>query len=239
MLTNAAHVSGSPAWIQLAPTGTAPAPRLEQSAVYDVNTNSMIVFGGNDCFQTDFADVWVLSNANGLGGTPTWKQLTPSGTPPSARSGASAVYDSADNELIVFAGEDSTGSVNNDVWVLSGANGSGGAPAWTQLSPSGGPPTARVAQTAVYDATNNRMTIFGGDSATALLGDVWVLSDANGLGGTPTWIELGSFSTFAEARAFHAAVYDPSTNKMIVFGGATGTGLGTNDVWVLSHANGL
>src|ERR1039457_3882780 len=79
------------------PPGSAVTPRehnlFPDTAVYDPNSNRMIIFSGNDCFSTSYNDVWVLSNANGLTGTPAWTQLTPTGASPSARYGASAVYD--------------------------------------------------------------------------------------------------------------------------------------------------
>jgi hypothetical protein len=198
----------------------------------------MIVFGGNDCFSTNFGDVWILSNANGLGGTPTWNQLSPTGTPPGTSEGHTAVYDPSSNRMVVFGGTIG-GSSSNEVWVLSNANGQGGTPTWTQLSASGTLPPGRNGSSAVYDPTTNRMTIFGGGNATDIFGDVWVLSNANGLGGTPAWTQLGPFPFFAEARDSHTAVYNPNTNKMTVFGGAIGFADQTvNDVWILSHANG-
>ena len=57
---------------------------------------------------------------------------------------------------------------------------------WTQLSPSGTPPVARGlhGSTGVYDSGNNRMIVFGGrDGSGNNLNDVWVLTNANGLGG--------------------------------------------------------
>ncbi len=66
----------------------------------------------------------------------------------------------------------------NDVWVLSNANGLGGTPVWTQLSPNPDPligyPMPRSSHTAVYDNTNNRMTIFGGSNGSTTLNDSWV-----------------------------------------------------------------
>ena len=54
------------------------------SAVYDGITNRMIVFGGATCDPCGGRnDVWVLTNANGLGGAPAWLELFPSGEPPS------------------------------------------------------------------------------------------------------------------------------------------------------------
>jgi hypothetical protein len=237
VLTNANGNGGIPEWIQLNPSGSAPAARLRHSAVYDSNTNTMIVFGGNDCFSTIFGDVWLLSNANGVGGTPVWTQLSTSGASPGTSQDHTAVYDPSSNRMIVFGGG-LGGSNSNEVWVLENANGTGGTPTWTQLSPSGTPPAGREEHSAVYDPSHNLMTVFGGNNSTSVLRDTWVLSNANGLGGTPTWKQLGPFNVFAEARTVHAAVYNPKTNKMTVFGGALTNALDTNDVWVLSHANG-
>lgn len=220
VLSNANGSAGTPAWINTTPSGVAPAPRLFHTAVYDPNTNRMIIFGGADCFQTDYNDVWVLSNANGLGGTPAWTQLAP-GASPAPRSYASAVYNPTNNVMIVYGGEISGGAFPGDVWTLSNANGLGGTPAWTQLAPSGAP-AARAGQSAIYDTVSNRMTIFGGQTSSGSdLNDAWVLSSANGLGGTPAWTQLNPAGSIPPApRAFHTAVYDPASNVMTIFGGA-------------------
>ncbi len=240
VLTYANGNGGKSEWIQLNPSGGAPAPRLGHSAVFDPNTDTMIAFGGDNCFGTNFADVWILSDANGVTGTTTWKQLSPAGTPPSARVNQTAVYDPSSNRMIVFAGY--TGStIFNDVWVLSNANGSGGTARWTKLSPSGTLPVGRTQPSAVYDAINNRMIVFGGSATgSGLLGDLWVLSNANGSSGKPAWSELAPSGILSEARTAHTAVYNPSTNKMTIFGGlvTSDENLDTNDIWVLSDANG-
>jgi hypothetical protein len=245
VLTNANGFGGTPTWIQLIPSGPLPPPRLVFAAAYDSKTDSMIIFGGNDCFSTLFNDVWVLSNANGVSGTPTWTQLQPAGVAPLAREFPAVVYDSINNRLTVFGGgtTTSTSGYMNDVWVLENANGTGGTPAWIELSPTGGPPSPRGGPTGVYDEINNRMTVFGGVSASdSFLNEVWVLSDANGVG-SPAWTELGPFETFAQARSGHSAVYSPVRNEMVVFGGVISAGpsgvTDINDIWTLTHANGL
>src|SRR5262249_38056715 len=109
------------------------------------------------------------------------------------------------------------------------------------LSPTGTLPQARTQNSSIYDPASNRLTIFGGENITnnTILGDTWVLTNANGLGGTPAWIQIASSSTnYAEVRATHTAVYNPATNKMIVFGGTISATGATNNVWVLDHANG-
>jgi hypothetical protein len=238
ILSGANGQSGTPNWIPLTTSGTTPAPRIYAGGVYDPNTNSMIVFGGNNCSTGYFDDVWVLSNANGESGASAWTQLSPSGTAPAARESASAVYDSSNNLLTIYGG-DASGSTFGDVWVLSHANGTGGTPAWTQLSPSGTLPTTRTGQTAVYDSAGNRMTVFGGINSGTTLTDTWVLTSANGIGGTPSWTQIATSGT-APSLAYHSAVYDSSANNMYTFGGSsTQDKLATEDhAFTLTVANG-
>jgi hypothetical protein len=236
VLNHAAGVTGTPVWIQLSPSGGPPSARLRFSAVYDPGTNHMIVFGGNDCFSTNFSDVWILSNANGLGGTPAWIQLNPSGTSPGPTEDQTAVYDSGSNSMIVFGG--TTGS-GNEVWLLSNANGNGGTPSWSQLSPTGTLPAGRNEPVAVYDQADKRMTIYGGNNSTEVFSDSWVLSNADGTTGTPAWTQLGPI-TGAPARTTAVAIYNSATNQMTVFGGNSALGGGlSNATFVLSKANGL
>lgn len=79
----------APTWTQLRPTGGPPSARAEHSGVYDPTSNRMIVFGGQAGFRF-FNDVWILANANGLGGTPMWTQLNPTGGPPVRDMGVAA-----------------------------------------------------------------------------------------------------------------------------------------------------
>lgn len=239
VLTNANGNGGTAAWIQLGPAGGPPAARLQQGGVYDPTSNTLMIYGGYNCFSTVFSDFWVLSNANGVGGTPTWTQLSPSGGP-GPRDAMGAVYDPTSNEFILFGGGNGSEYLN-DVWVLSNANGTGGTPAWTQLSPTGTLPMARGGLSAIYDPTSNTMTIFGGDNSSGSpLGDAWVLTDANGLGGTPAWMQIASSSLyFPTPRHDHTAVYNPTTDVMTIFGGDFGLGqYSANDVFLLNDANG-
>jgi hypothetical protein len=142
------------------------------------------VFGGNSAGEV-YNDVWLLSNANGTGGTPTWTQLLPSGTLPVARANNSTTYDPTTNSITIFGGEQISQQPLGDTWALSNANGLAGTPAWTQLSPSLYFPAARDFHTGVYDPSTNNLTIFGGGIITSeapatFLNDVWILSQANG-----------------------------------------------------------
>jgi hypothetical protein len=238
-LLQGANGTGTATWGEVDPTGTAPAPRVYSAGAYDPTTNAMIVFGGNNCSTGYFNDAWVLTHANGIGGTPAWHELKTSGTPPSERESASAVYDSVNNILTIYAG-DAGGAGFGDVWTLSNANGSGGTPVWTELSPSGTAPVARTGQTATYDSASDRMTIFGGVNGGTTLTDTWLLTSANGIGTTPSWIQITTTTT-APSLAYHSAVYDPTANDMYVFAGAsTANKLSTNShAFTFYGANGI
>ncbi|MFZ0732892.1 MAG: kelch repeat-containing protein [Candidatus Sulfotelmatobacter sp.] len=241
VVTHLNSQGGSPAWKAYSATGTLPPVREGQVAVYDPNTNKMIVFGGTDCNGNYYNDLWILSNADGSTATPSWAQVTPIGTGPSPRSQATAIYDSVNNVMTVFGGGSSTTAVYGDVWTLSNANGVTGTPTWIQLSPRGTAPAARMAQSAIYDATNNRMTIFGGSNNRGkVLNDGWILTYANGIGGTPSWMQI-HFTAAGPYRKSHTAIYDPVSDDMVIFGGDSQIPLTFTDdhVLILSEANGL
>ncbi len=239
LLEGANGHSGSPAWVQLNPSGTGPSARIRSSVVYDPTSNSMIVFGGNNCSKTYYNDVWVLSNANGVGGTPAWKKLSTFGTSPSVRESSAVIYDSTNNVLTIYGG-DGNSVDDGDVWTLSNANGSGGTAIWTQLTPTGTAPMARTGVSAIYDAVHNRMTVFGGFYKSVTLTDSWVLSFPNGIGGTPAWTKLASTGT-APSVGYYSASYDTVANAMYIFAGSSSANKlsGDDHAFILSNANGI
>ncbi len=223
---------------QLLPTGTLPKGRYGHVSTYDPNSNRMTMFGGAEGSpEVCGNDVWLLDNANGSGAA-SWFELTPNGTAPPARVYSSAVYDPVTDSFIVFGGNNCSTGYFNDVWVMSSANGESGTPAWTKLSPTGTLPPARESASAIYDSVNNIMTIYSGDVGGNGLGDVWVLSHANGTGGTPVWTQLHPTGTAPGARTGQTAVFDSVTNRMIIFGGIN-AGLTLSDTWLLNSPNGL
>ncbi len=245
VLSNANGLGGTPTWTQLSPTGGTPSGRHAAMSVYDPTTNSMIIFGGclSGCTPAG-NDVWVLSHANGKGGTPAWTQLAPSGAAPNPRINSSAAYDPATNRLMIFAGQNGGGSAcstYSDTWVLTNANGTGGAPAWIQLSPTGGPPAGQYGPTTFYDSTNNRMTVTGGSGivggSCSPTNAVWELSNANGLGGAPVWTNLipqGAAGAPANFGGVTTGVYDAVNNRGLLQAQSP-----TNTVWAIINANGL
>ena len=101
--------SGTPAWTNLRYLGSTGVglQRFNHSSVYDLNTDRMIAFVGDegDPLLDTKNDLLVLANANGLGGTPQWTVLLQNGATgsPTARELHTAVYDATNNRMIVSA----------------------------------------------------------------------------------------------------------------------------------------
>src|SRR5437879_3900094 len=116
-----------------------------------------------------FAPMLLLVFGGAMLEAQTWVQLAPTGSLPNGRVDAAAVYSPASNRLIVFGGYTVHTSSHfpflNDLWILTGANGTGTA-AWQQVIAQGatGSPPPRETNTVVYDAGSNRMIMFGGDN---------------------------------------------------------------------------
>ncbi|HET9253224.1 MAG TPA: kelch repeat-containing protein [Candidatus Eisenbacteria bacterium] len=210
-------------WKRLKPTGTAPAARRGHVAIYDPVGDRMIVQGGTAA--SSLSDTWALSLS---GATPVWTQLMPSGTPPSARFGHTGIHDSARNRLVIHGGQ--SGIVfRNDVWALTLS----GSPAWTQITPTGGPPATRSRHTAVYDTVRDRMVVFGGTNGIDSWNDTWALPFA----GTPAWSELLPSGTPPTPRFGHEAIYDAPRDRMVVHGGEEGGEQPSGAVFTLGFAS--
>ena len=262
ILEDADGTTGIPSWTQVS-TESGPGVRSSHTAVYDTNSNRMIIFGGKVGVGSNGSsvltnEVWVLENADSLDAEnpPEWMKLSPTGGP-SGRAEHTAVYDPGNNRMVVFGGNIGVGSngsdlLTNEVWVLENANGAETdlPTTWTQLKPDEGP-SGREAHTATFDPSTNRMIVFGGsasvgtDDSSTRTREVWVLENANRIeeNNLPRWTRLLP-SGDPGARDLHAAIYDPPTNRMTVFGGnrqvvSTDDSTLSNDVWILENANGL
>ncbi|HET9326817.1 MAG TPA: kelch repeat-containing protein, partial [Candidatus Eisenbacteria bacterium] len=213
------NLSGTPTWAQLSPAGTPPAIRYYHTAIYDGTRDRMVVFAGRNNNNIVLNDVWALS----FSGTPTWTQVTPSGTPPPIREAHSAVYDGPRDRMVVFGGIDpALSGQKNDTWALS-LSGSG---SWTQIVPNGGPPPMRYGHTAIVDAPRDRMLMFAGVGDAGQFTDVWSLSFTNPI----KWTDLSPNGPTPSPPMFYfASVYDPLRSRMVSFD--------KDDFWALAITN--
>ena len=169
--------------------------------------NELVLFGGRRP-GTIFGDTWTRTGA-------TWTLHNPTRSP-SARTGASMVFDPATSQLLLFGGSATTGTgFSNQTWTWNGSN-------WTQLHPATSPP-GREDQQMAYDAATKTVILFAGFHGTGYWDDTWSWN------GT-TWTQLNP-ATSPSGRDSAAFIYDPATSQMILFGGFRGTGFAPGDTW--------
>jgi len=82
---------------------------------------------------------------------------------------------------------------------------------WTQKQDIG--PSARAGSAMAYDATNQRVVLFGGDPGADALSDTWEWDGR-------LWTEAAD--TGPSGRYGHAMAYDPARQRIVLFGGANG-----------------
>lgn len=184
-------------------------------AVYDSANDRIIYFGGLTGSAQRTNDVWQLkADANGMY---VATRLKPSGTKPAQRWLMAGCYDSVNQRMVIWGGQNS-GGVLSDTWALSLTSGS---EAWTQLTPTGTAPTAAWQPCYAYDTGNKRLYIHGG--ATDGAGTTFTaqlvylnLSTTNG-----AWTITSSTGGLAVRGA--ALGFDNSSSRLVCFGGHDGT----------------
>ena len=221
------------AWTSLSANVPAPSARREHVAIYDAANNRYLMFGGYGYGSTsadyNFNEVWSLTMSD----PPTWSLLTVSGTPPGPRKQSQWGYDIARNRLLVFGGygQHYGGSENvtwqNDVWQLSLLD---ETPTWTELFPTGTPPTGRLAGISVYDPLRQRFVGFGGTAGAPV--DTWSLD----LSGDPAWGVIDTGGQNPAGAYGMGCIYDPLRDRMVVFGGSLGEAYfgSQNNTWELT-----
>jgi len=208
--------AGTPTWT-LVGSGTPPGSRFGHCAILDSTYHRMIVHGGTTgAVGGDYDDVFQVDL-----GSYTWSPL-PLNTVsfPFARHGHAAIYDPANQRMLMYGGNDDIGSVE-EVWELTLPDPTLIAPAnggtWTDVTPVLSGPGPRSEHIGVHDPSGNRMIVHGGRDATpppaAPSPDAWALDL-----GALTWSLIPATGSPA-ARYGHAAVLNGT--RMMGFGGFT------------------
>jgi hypothetical protein len=134
-------------------------PRSGHNLVYDSANDRLLLFGGSttNVFGTATNELW-----EGLSGG-VWTRLTPGGTAPSARWGAAAVFDESRGRLVVFGGQDTTGTQSNEVFEYDGTD-------WVGPLVTADSPAARDGAAAFY--LLGFTYIYGGEGVSGYLDDL-------------------------------------------------------------------
>jgi hypothetical protein len=230
---HAASVSATPAgtaplvnvtpegWLHISEKAApVPSPRDGAATAFDARDGYLVLFGG--CTKKDCpnGETWRYQDGG-------WFNLTPGlARAPAPRTDAAMVYDASDGYLLLFGGLGAAGPLS-DTWIFQYGQ-------WTPLSlPSAAPvPPARTSAGITYDAADSDVLLFGGAAANgAPLGDTWGF--AGGL-----WTNLTQAGGAGPApRSAFGLAYDPTTSRVVLFGGTGSCGMTCGDTWSFAQGH--
>jgi hypothetical protein len=144
------------------------------------------------------------------------------GSVPTARRGATFVYDKASDQTILVGGAagQSAGEVPGSTWMWNGT-------VWTRLHPVSAPPCDRFSAASAYDDFTGQVVLFGGQGPPQGPPQVgWNKADTWSWDGT-SWI-LRSPATTPPERSWAAMAYLPTVKRLVMFGGMNDLG----DTWL-------
>jgi hypothetical protein len=157
----------------------------------------------------------------------TWKQASPSSSPP-VLAWAAAAYDPVHDQIILFGGAPTIngGTTTDQTWAWNGTT-------WAQLSPANKPP-ARWTHGMVYDEDRQVIVLFGGlatDQVGSGLADTWEWDGTN-------WTQVTTANA-PSPRGIHGAMaYDSVQKKVVIRGGGTFPGQTVfGDTWTYDGTN--
>jgi hypothetical protein len=184
------------AWSALKAGPAGPRWRNFASLAYDSGRRVLVLYGGLQSETRQFVDLWEWDGV-------TWTQHTGDG--PGPRESAGMAYDAARGEVVLFGGAQS-GRMMNDTWAWDGEQ-------WRQLADAG--PPARFPAGFAYDPAREHILLFGGHAVNqrgfTTFGDTWAWDGA-------AWQALAD--TGPAPRDGARMVFDPQTQRMLLFGGA-------------------
>lgn len=203
-------------WTQLQPA-TSPSPRAEAGMAYDPDRDLIVLFGGNsgpwDCSGVHNAntETWEFDGAD-------WHQVFTAHSPPRFIGGG-MVYDQARHQMVLFTGWQACEfGWHNETWAYDGTD-------WTQVASGELGGKWRYDIHMAYDAGRQRVVLFGGyyhGGSGCSLNDTWEYDGSQWTQRYPTTTPAG--------RCGQSMAFDPSRNKVVMFGGTSNNGL-YNDTW--------
>jgi cysteine-rich repeat protein len=194
-------------WTALINNGYIPPKRFFHAGAYDPKRGVEWIFGGDDDTETPIAQLVSFDGS-------TWRSYSPTGTPPSPRSGPALAYDRKNDRVVVFGGQ----GVAADTFVYSPT-----ANTWTSSAPTPSP-GARSNAAMAYDAKRERTVLFGGIANGVMLNETW---EWNG----SAWTLMAPAAP-PPARAAAAMTYDEARERIVMYAGVDVAGARIyNDVW--------
>lgn len=207
------------AWTQQSPAAS-PSPRMAAGMAYDPVHQQVVLFGGQSG-NTFLNDTWTWNGTN-------WTRQQPT-LSPTPRNAPALAWDSVQNRMLLFGGYEAIGIFYADTWSWNGSS-------WIELTANfvteGAGPAPRAAAMMSEDAANGSIVMFGGVTATSVLGDTWVWYDTS-TGGR--WTQMSPAAS-PPARSGGRLAYSPGATAPILFGGIDAGSALLADTWTWDGA---
>ncbi|MBL8899810.1 MAG: hypothetical protein JNM84_19420 [Planctomycetes bacterium] len=203
-----ASVSNAQSWRPETPAAVPP-PRAAHAMATDVGRGRILMFGGA-AGSSYLGDTWEYDGS-------TWSALT--GPAPAARARHAMAFDAQRATAVLFGGIRGVGFNDwfGDTWEHR-------AGAWQQRASAHHPPV-RFGHAMAGDPVRGRVVMFGGRtrSGTVFLADTWEWDGVDWIPRTPAHAP--------SARMGHAMAFDPSSGRVLLFGGLPLGGPAAGDTW--------
>lgn len=175
--------------------------------VFDEARSQLLLIGATESLQTE------MYRLNGS----SWEKLTPE-TLPACANGSVAVYQSVEQNVLLYGGGCANGTQSVETWIWNGTN-------WTKLTP-GRTPGAIQNHTMAYDASRNEPLLFGGAAMTSVRNSTWRFRSG-------TWARADHDVT-PGPRSLFVFQGDPDRNVTWLFGGRNAADT-FGDLWMLEN----
>jgi len=223
----ALSLAGNGVWTRLDAQANDTPALTGHRAVYDVPRDRMVTVFGYEPVRGYDSSVWTFSPLGADVGS--WSNQWFAG--PHGRTGPGAALDAARERMLMVGGY-YRGLQNHflsniylkDAWWLDLHT-----PEWVALQSAPPLPRGVYGPSAIVDAARDRVVLFGGSDDSGASADVLALALTNGT----SWETLTPGGVSPPPRNSHSAVYGSRRDRMVVFGGCSGTAA-LNDTWILA-----
>jgi N-acetylneuraminic acid mutarotase len=181
-----------------------PPPMNGHEMVFDSINEKIILYGGVQTWFYDYP-------------TNVWTQVFPNENPHERNFHAMA-FDQISGKVYLFGGF-SEGDIDDAFWSYDYSTN-----IWVELTCTTKPPS-RYGHNLVYDANNQQLLLYGGNSFEGLRTDFWSYNST-----TNNWTELTS-ATQPSGRKWSGMSYDSLNQQIILFGGTNELGTMFDDTW--------
>jgi hypothetical protein len=191
--------------------------------VYDEARRQVVLFGGQDAVEHGKGQGLQLLRDTWTWDGKTWNKGDSAQNPP-ASTGAGLIYDSKRGRVIALVNVYQDSKQSNQTWQWDGKN-------WARILPTTEIPGPRYHSGVAYDQAHDMVVVFGRRTGPGMNltedADTWTFNGK-------TWQRHAAAAGGPPGRLGAAMAFDPSTGKVVMFGGDRYSGAGAgprSDTW--------